>query len=577
MYDSGVSVPDIFIRGKSDQDMLGKKIVRIVTFIIFISLALAFFILYPKVSSLKLYSRHISLAKGVSSQLKYDSRFRVQWSSDDDKVVSVNKTGSVKAHKTGKARITARCLWYSKSCVVDVTEPTLSATEISIVLGSQKQLSVLGTRSEPHWDNSNPDVVLFEDGILTPVSPGEATITATVDSAALTAKVVVPEPSVAPVSVDKGSRGHLSLENYIGDNIRWSVSPQDIISISAEGPEAEVTGLNVGKADIVVSYGEREAVSSVCVNGDQGLEILANDAEVGERQELKIKNLIGCYKVTWEDLKPDKKGRVYFEQSKQGEYVVKATVDTGNGQVQLEKRIKISKKEASVSKWEGEVGESFEFSLSDADNAEYVFDKTYLVRNGNTFKAIKEGTTRILIKDGDDEFVCEVYINASSDDDNDKVTEENEDTEETEEDEENDSSDEYSQNMKDPQAGDMAASLYSGNGNDVIEYASRFLGNPYRYGGSSLTEGTDCSGFVMKVYEYFGYSLPHSSSGQRDYGISIPSLSDAVAGDILCYDGHVALYMGNGRIIHASNQRTGICISDYPEYRKIVSIRRLIF
>lgn len=108
----------------------------------------------------------------------------------------------------------------------------------------------------------------------------------------------------------------------------------------------------------------------------------------------------------------------------------------------------------------------------------------------------------------------------------------------------------------------------------VAEYALQFLGNPYVYGGSSLTNGTDCSGFVMSVYANFGVSLPHSSKSDRSQGYGVDGLENAQPGDLICYSGHVALYIGNGQIVHASNAKTGIIVSN-ADYMKILAIRRI--
>ncbi len=108
----------------------------------------------------------------------------------------------------------------------------------------------------------------------------------------------------------------------------------------------------------------------------------------------------------------------------------------------------------------------------------------------------------------------------------------------------------------------------------VAEYALQFVGNPYVYGGTSLTNGADCSGFVMSVYANFGVSLPHSSKSDRSQGSAVDGLANAQPGDLICYSGHVALYIGNGQIVHASNSRTGIIVSN-ADYKKILAIRRI--
>ncbi len=108
----------------------------------------------------------------------------------------------------------------------------------------------------------------------------------------------------------------------------------------------------------------------------------------------------------------------------------------------------------------------------------------------------------------------------------------------------------------------------------VAEYALQFVGNPYVYGGSSLTNGADCSGFVMSVYANFGVSLPHSSASDRSQGSAVASLDEAAPGDLICYSGHVALYIGNGQIVHASNKKDGIKVSR-ADYRTILAIRRI--
>lgn len=111
-------------------------------------------------------------------------------------------------------------------------------------------------------------------------------------------------------------------------------------------------------------------------------------------------------------------------------------------------------------------------------------------------------------------------------------------------------------------------------GNAVVDYAMQFVGNPYVYGGTSLTNGADCSGFVMSVYKNFGVSLPHSSSADRSQGYDVGGLANAQPGDLVCYSGHVGIYAGNGQIVHASTSKTGIIVSN-ANYRNVLAVRRI--
>lgn len=108
----------------------------------------------------------------------------------------------------------------------------------------------------------------------------------------------------------------------------------------------------------------------------------------------------------------------------------------------------------------------------------------------------------------------------------------------------------------------------------VAKYAIQFIGNPYVWGGVSLTDGVDCSGFVMKVYEEFGVELPHSSAADRSQGYAVDGLENALPGDLICYSGHVAIYIGDGQIVHAASEKSGIKVSN-ADYRQILAIRRI--
>ena len=115
----------------------------------------------------------------------------------------------------------------------------------------------------------------------------------------------------------------------------------------------------------------------------------------------------------------------------------------------------------------------------------------------------------------------------------------------------------------------------SGSGSSVVDFATQFVGNSYVWGGTSLTDGADCSGFVQSVYANFGVSLPRTSYEQQNAGTEV-SYADAQPGDLICYGGHVAIYMGDGKIVHASNAKDGIKISNDATYRTILSVRRLV-
>lgn len=120
-----------------------------------------------------------------------------------------------------------------------------------------------------------------------------------------------------------------------------------------------------------------------------------------------------------------------------------------------------------------------------------------------------------------------------------------------------------------------ANSFTSGSiGERIIQYALQFVGNPYVYGGTSLTQGADCSGFIFRIYRDFGYTIPRSGTSMRNIGTEV-SYENARAGDIVCYPGHVALYMGNGQIVHASTARTGIKTGNVF-YKQFITIRRVL-
>lgn len=122
------------------------------------------------------------------------------------------------------------------------------------------------------------------------------------------------------------------------------------------------------------------------------------------------------------------------------------------------------------------------------------------------------------------------------------------------------------QNAIDPDSDDI--------GQQVVNYALQFVGNPYVYGGTSLTDGCDCSGFTQSIFKYFGVSIARTASAQRSYGSAVASLSEARPGDMIFYSGHVGIYIGNNQIVHAATPSQGIVIGN-ASYTTIVAIRRI--
>lgn len=121
---------------------------------------------------------------------------------------------------------------------------------------------------------------------------------------------------------------------------------------------------------------------------------------------------------------------------------------------------------------------------------------------------------------------------------------------------------------------DVNTEAVSGSGQAVVDFACQFIGNPYVWGGTSLTEGADCSGFVQSVYAHFGISLPRTTWDQENAGIGV-SYEEALPGDLILYDGHVGIYMGNGQIVNAMNESDGIGICP-ATYTTIIAVRRVL-
>ena len=132
---------------------------------------------------------------------------------------------------------------------------------------------------------------------------------------------------------------------------------------------------------------------------------------------------------------------------------------------------------------------------------------------------------------------------------------------------------EVQENVQQTETTEVSAQPAS-NGQAIVDYACQFIGNPYVWGGTSLTDGADCSGFVQSVFAHFGISLPRTTYDQINAGVEI-SYDQAMPGDLICYDGHIGIYIGNGQIVNAQNPEQGIGISP-ATYTTILSVRRIV-
>lgn len=132
---------------------------------------------------------------------------------------------------------------------------------------------------------------------------------------------------------------------------------------------------------------------------------------------------------------------------------------------------------------------------------------------------------------------------------------------------------EVQENVQQTQTTEVSAQPAS-NGQAIVDYACQFIGNPYVWGGTSLTDGADCSGFVQSVFAHFGISLPRTTYDQIYAGVEV-SYDQAMPGDLICYDGHIGIYIGNGQIVNAQNPEQGIGISP-ATYTTILSVRRIV-
>ena len=451
-----------------------------------------------------------------------DSGIFTSFHSSDESIATVDNDGLIKAVSSGTAIITKEKLWDKEEYKIRITNPSIEAPYVSVLLGETYVIKI-NNADKIQWNNNFSSNNYFnqksdtQEGLFFAESPGDYEVSANADGKVLTCQIHVPEPKLEDITLSKGKESDIPSQN-VTENAKLISSDEDVASIQ----DGKIIGKNVGTATLSSTINGTEIQSLIKVEGNQNIEIQAHDSLPNQKQEIILSNVIPSYKVEWKGVKQED-GKVFFEEKEEGDYTVSATVDMGIKKETITKTIKV-RDVIEENEKKLYIGETF--TLSENPDIEYDYDKEFFQVQDNVFTVLKNGNTLIHAYKDDVEETCDISI------------------------------------------GD------GGKGDDVVAYAMQFLGNPYVYGGSSLTNGTDCSGFIMRVYEQFGIFLPHSSSSQRSYGTEVGSLEDAKAGDVICYNGHVALYMGNNRIIHASTPSTGIKISDNAAYRNIVTIRR---
>ena len=375
------------------------------------------------------------------------------------------------------------------------------------------------------------------------------------------------------------------------------------VTVSATTPGAGVTGYttNIITSTTLPAAGVSAALSDSMLNGDKAAAdkttVTENDAQVvkSEYADIGIAKVNDCVYVRKEaNADSDYVGKLYtnnaatIEETLDGWYKIKS----GNVEGYVSADYVVVGDEEAIANASSRIAtiktETLKVRTEAKDDAKVIT----LVAEDEEYKVFKEeadGWVGIKVND-EKGYVSADYVDVSTkytygetkEEEQNRIEEEEAERErermEAEEAAQASSSSSNSSSSSKKSSSSSSKKNYSKpsgskTGQAVANYACQFVGNPYKYGGTSLTNGADCSGFVMSVYKAFGVSLPHSSSAMRSCGYGV-SVNEMAPGDIVCYSGHVGIYVGGGQIVNASTRKTGIKYSNVY-YKNIICVRRI--
>ena len=487
------------------------------------AIAVFFVLLMMGTTTMSLGQTSVTVASGENFDIPHKGWF-FTWLIDGQIVQST--PNGFYAAKPGETDIVMECFWKKKKCHVTVTNPVTE--DVTVGRGSCFVPAVTGTSSSVAWKSDDSSVVTAKDNQFYASDYGETDLHANVDGRELVCHVTVSTPVLEPMSLECGETADLPSDLFPdGEKVVWSVADSFVADVSEDGI---LTGVRPGSTTVTAVCDSFKVTGQVTVQEDPGFRLVWVNAITNVPQVLRLDGYTKDCVVSWQGAEDLQNGMASFTADKEGVFPVSVTVQKGSVKKTLTAEIPVCDKFLSLSDWVGCVGDTFDLTVENGKNPSFTYDKEILTEEKGHFRAKKAGQTMVEVRDGKDVLSCAVTV-------------------------------------LDVKGADQGAA--------VVEYALCFLGNPYVWGGTSLTNGTDCSGFVMRVYEHFGVSLPRTSYEQRSCGTEVPDLASARPGDLICYDGHIAIYMGDNRIVHASSPKTGIKISENPAYRHIVSIRRI--